>query len=347
MDRSLPRTETSAPFFDLQINGGEGVSFNSANLTVEEVGRVTALCRLHGVTGFCPTVVTSAYDATVHALATIRKARETAAAARRTIAAVHLEGPYISPEDGARGAHPGADVRPPDWDEFRRFQDAADGLIRLVTLAPELSGALEFIERLTAHGVVVAVGHTAADEETVRDATSAGAKLSTHLGNGCTAVLPRHDNVIWHQLAEDRLWASLIADGHHLPPAVLRSVLRVKSSSRAILTCDAGSLAGLPPGRYRDWDQDLEVRPEGRILVAGTPYPGRLGVVYRPLRRPGGERRRRQLGRGDRHGRRRPRDLLGLPAVEWTEGGQAEAVLFDWEPGGPLTVRQVVGGPPP
>ena len=176
------------------------------------------------------------------------------------------------PEDGPRGAHPQRHVRPPDWDEFRRLQDAAGGRIRLVTLAPEHDGALPFIERLTAAGVVVALGHTAASGERIRDAVRAGARLSTHLGNGSHAVLPRHDNYIWEQLADDGLWASLICDGHHLPPSVVRCIVRVKTPARTILTCDASSLAGLPPGRYREWDQDFEVLPAGKVVVPGTSY---------------------------------------------------------------------------
>src|SRR5439155_7747588 len=116
------------------------------------------------------------------------------------------------------------------------------------------------------------LGHTAADGPRLRDAIRAGAQLSTHLGNGAHAVLPRHPNYIWEQLAADELWASLICDGHHLPPAVVRCLLRVKTPARAVLTCDAGSLAGLPPGRYREWGQEFEVRPGGPIVVPGTSY---------------------------------------------------------------------------
>src|SRR5262249_56581902 len=141
----------------------------------------------------------------------------------------------------------------------------------LVTLAPEVPGGLAFMERLAKSGVVVALGHTAASGHCIRDAVKAGARLSTHLGNGCHALLHRHHNVIWEQLAADDLWASVIADGHHLPPAVLRCILRVKTPARAILTCDASSLAGLPPGRDREGGPDFGVLPDGRVVVPGTP----------------------------------------------------------------------------
>src|SRR5205085_7285582 len=138
--------------------------------------------------------------------------------------------------------------------------------------APESSGALEMIEKVAASGVVVAIGHTAATPAQIRDAVKAGAKTSTHLGNGSHAILPRHDNYLWEQMAADGLWASVIADGHHLPPAVLKCVLRVKTPARTVLVSDAGSLAGLPPGRYDCWGQEFEVHPAGKIVLPGTGF---------------------------------------------------------------------------
>src|SRR5436305_1458777 len=135
------------------------------------------------------------------------------------------------------------------WAEFCWLQEAAGTRIRLVTLAPEHENALPFIEQLVRSGVVVALGHTAASAARIREAIAAGARLSTHLGNGSHAMLPRHDNYIWEQLAADNLWASIIVDGHHLPPSVVQSIVRCKTPSRLLLTCDASPLAGLPPGR--------------------------------------------------------------------------------------------------
>src|SRR5262245_1671731 len=258
--------------FDLQVNGCDGVSFNSPRLSAEDVAHVVGVCRRHGLGELCPTVITGPAEALVHGFATLRRAREQDPAVAAAVPGLHLEGPYLSPEDGPRGAHPKEHIRPPGWGEFRSFQDAAGGLIRLVTLAPEHDGALAFIEKLVAAGVVVALGHTAAPGPRLRDAVRAGARLSTHLGNGSHALLPRHNNYVWEQLACDELWASVIADGHHLPPAVLKCILRVKTPARAVLTCDASSLAGLPPGRYVEWGQELEVLAVGKVVVAGTPY---------------------------------------------------------------------------
>jgi N-acetylglucosamine-6-phosphate deacetylase len=330
--------------FDLQINGGHGRSFNSGQLTVENVRQVAALCRQHGIGGFCPTLVTNTFPALMHGLATIRRARETCAEVAAAVPAIHLEGPYISAEDGPRGAHPQQHVRPPDWDEFRRLQEASGGLIRLITLAPEHQGAVQFIERLVAAGVVVALGHTAAGGARIREAISAGARLSTHLGNGSHAVLPRHDNYIWEQLAADELWASIICDGHHLPPAVVRCIVRVKTPARTILTCDAGSLAGLPPGRYRQWEQEFDILPEEKIVVSTSGYlAGSWHFTDRCVAnviRFAGVSLRDAIDMASA----RPRELLGLPAWRLEPNDPADLVLFDWEEGGTFRVVATVTG---
>jgi N-acetylglucosamine-6-phosphate deacetylase len=328
--------------FDLQVNGCDGHSFNSERLTAEAVGHVVRVCQRHGIAGLCPTLVTNSGEALLHGFGTLRRACEGDAGLARAIQALHLEGPYISPEDGPRGAHPLRHVRPPDWDEFRRFQDAAGGRIRLVTLAPEHDGTLEFIERLTAGGVVVALGHTAADGPRIRDAVAAGARLSTHLGNGSHAMLPRHDNYVWEQLAHDDLWASVISDGHHLPPAVLRCILRVKTPARTILTCDASSLAGLPPGRYGEWGQEFEVTASGKVVVPETSYLAGSAVftdtcVGLAVRHAGVSLRDAVDMAGAR-----PRELLRLPPRRLRPGDPADLVLFDHEPGREFAVTATV-----
>ena len=318
--------------FDLQINGCDGYSFNSDRLTMDMVRHVVKVCQRHGIGGFCPTLVTNSFEATTHGLSTLRQACETDKELARAMPAIHLEGPYISGEEGPRGAHPQQHIRKPDWHEFQRFQDAAGGRIRLMTLAPELDGALDFIERLVKANVVVSLGHTAASPVRIREAISAGARLSTHLGNGCHAMLPRHDNYLWEQLAADELWASVICDGHHLPPALVRCILRGKTPARVILTCDAGSLAGLPPGRYREWDQELEVRPEGKIVVADSGFlAGSWSFTDRCIGhavRDGDVNLREAVEMASI----RPRQLLGLPINGLEAGQPADLVLFNWSP---------------
>ena len=183
--------------------------------------------------------------------------------------AFHAEGPHISPDDGPRGAHPAHCVRAPDLEEFRRWQDAAQGHLRIVTLAPEWPGAMRYIEQLTSEGVVVAIGHTAATGAQIRDAVSAGATLSTHLGNGGHAMLPKFPNYIWEQLSEDRLAASFIVDGIHLDAAYLRAALRAKGVERSILITDAVMPAMCPPGHYRVGEVEVEMKDDQRVVMRG------------------------------------------------------------------------------
>ena len=183
-----------------------------------------------------------------------------------------MEGPYVSPDDGYRGAHPHADVAAPTLDDFRRRQDAAAGRIVLVTLAPERPGALRLIEHLVDAGIRVALGHTAATPPQIADAINAGATLATHLGNGCPQLLPRHPNVIWDLLSADALAASVIADGHHLPPATVKSLIRAKGARRTILVTDAIAAAASPPGRYSVAGVECDLDDDGRVSLPGTPY---------------------------------------------------------------------------
>jgi N-acetylglucosamine-6-phosphate deacetylase len=253
-------------FVDIQVNGFAGVDFNSRETTVDGVAKATAGLRATGVTRVLPTLITGPLDRFAACARTINSVREHA------IAGIHMEGPYISPSDGPRGAHPRAHVIPASRDDFKRRQDAADGRIALVTLAPEVPGAIDLIEYLAQIDVRVAIGHSEAPPEIVRTAIRAGATMSTHLGNGCAAILPRHPNLIWEQLAADELLASLIVDGHHLPAATVKASIRAKSPERIILTTDAMAAAGCPAGVYRIGDVDVDVGPDRRVSLRGTPY---------------------------------------------------------------------------
>jgi N-acetylglucosamine-6-phosphate deacetylase len=252
-------------FVDLQVNGFAGVDFGDPATTVEQVLAAVSAIAKTGVTRFLPTLITSTLDDFAACAKTVLGAKHPA------IAGIHMEGPYISPEDGARGAHVREFVRGADLDDFRRRQDAAQGRIVLVTLAPESPGALRLIEFLATARVRVAIGHTAATPAQVADAVKAGATLSTHLGNGCAQMLPRHPNFIWEQLAEDRLTASFIVDGHHLPPATVKAMVRAKTPSRSILVTDAIAAAGMPPGIYKLAKQQVELSPSGRVAAPGAP----------------------------------------------------------------------------
>ncbi len=256
-------------FIDLQVNGFAGVDYNSPQAPQEEIARSIRTLFACGVTRFFPTVITGPPADMRRALANLAQARE-ALSEGAAIEGFHVEGPHISPEDGPRGAHPRAWVRAPDLDEFRRWQEAARGQVRLVTVAPEWPGVTRYIETLVREGVVAAIGHTNATAAQIADAVRAGATLSTHLGNGAHSVLPRHPNYIWDQLAEDRLAASFIVDGIHLPASFLKVALRAKGVERSILVTDATTPAGCRPGRYRLGEQEVELTPDQRVVLAGS-----------------------------------------------------------------------------
>ena len=212
---------------DLQVNGYAGHDLNGEADPAVCMRLARALLDV-GTTSFVPTLVTAPEEAMLDRLAAIATARREDAVVAAMVACIHVEGPWISPLDGPRGAHAVRQVRPPDLAEFARWQDASGGLVGIVTLSPHWPDAAATIRVLAKRGVRVAIGHTHATPEQVSAAVAAGASLSTHLGNGVAAMLPRHPNMIWSQLAEDALTATFIADGHHLPPETLRAMLRAK-----------------------------------------------------------------------------------------------------------------------
>lgn len=265
----------SAGFIDTQFNGYGGYNFNhllwkSADASEEAPARIAELAARAGTPMLCPTIVTSTSEGITQGVVSVARAVENDSSLAAAFPGIHVEGPYISSEEGARGAHPPECIRDPDWDEFQRWQEAAGGRIKILTLAPEREGAIAFIEKVAASGVVVSLGHTAATGDQIRSAVKAGARMSTHLGNGSHAMIPRHHNYIWEQLAEDGLTAGIITDGHHLPPPVVRCFTRVKGRTRTVIVSDAVALGGLKPGIYDDGRH--EVLPSGKVVLAGTPY---------------------------------------------------------------------------
>ena len=263
----------SAGWVDLQVNGLAGFDVNSPGLRPEDVSRMTRRLWAEGVAAFCPTVVTASAAHIERCLRMIALACQTEPETQASVLGIHLEGPYLSPAEGTRGVHPIEHIHAPDWDEFSRWQSAAGGQIRLVTLAPEQPGSANFIRRLVGSGVVVAIGHSQASTSDIAAAVDAGATLSTHLGNGIATNIRRHPNPIWDQLAEDRLYASLIFDGFHLPPNVMRVFVRAKGVGRAILVSDAVALARMPPGIYDSpVGGKVELHDNGRLNLFGTEY---------------------------------------------------------------------------
>ena len=269
-------TETmwlSAGLIDLQVNGYAGHDVNADTLSADTVIALASALRHVGVTTVVPTIISASEGSIIGKLRAVAEARTADRPTANAIPYVHVEGPHVSPEDGPRGAHPLSAIRPPDIAEFDRWQRACAGLVGMVTLSPHFDGALEYIRALRHRNVHVAIGHTHATPQQISDATNAGATLSTHLGNGVAATLPRHPNLIWTQLADDRLVATLIADGHHLCADTLRAMVRAKGLDRCILISDVTALGGMLPGTYtQNIGGRVELTCDGRLHIPGTPF---------------------------------------------------------------------------
>jgi len=246
-------------FFDPQVNGFAGVDFNSSRLTPEGLHQAALSLASTGVTRFLPTLVTSSHERMVCQLKILAEALRKDPLLQNMCLGIHLEGPYISPEEGPRGVHLREFVRLPRWEELERFQEACEGRIKCVTIAPEVKGAIPFIEKAVTHGIVIGIGHTHATEEDLEQAVQAGARLSCHLGNAPSALLPRHRNLIEKQLAADQLMASIIVDGIHLSPDLVKNYVWAKGINRIVLTTDSMAGAGAPSGRYTLGDLEVEV----------------------------------------------------------------------------------------
>ncbi len=256
---------------DLQVNGYAGLDLNNDPLLPETVREISVKLWSEGVTTFFPTIITNRGKNIRRSLCAISDACSRFPEVAAAVGGIHLEGPFISPQDGARGAHPADHVRPPDWELFCEWQEACGGLIRIITLSPEWPEAAGFIRQAAESGVTVAIGHTSATPEQVREAVAAGATLSTHLGNGSHQMLPRHRNYIWEQLAVDELYASMISDGFHLPDAVMKVFLRMKPG-KIVLVSDATALTGMPPGDYiTHIGGEVTLTEAGKLHVKGNP----------------------------------------------------------------------------
>lgn len=329
---------------DLQVNGYRGVDFNGPPVTPGDALRLCQDLAALGVTRFLATVITGSASAMLAAMEAIARARAAHPLVAAMVAGIHAEGPSISALDGPRGAHPLEHVRPPDIAEFDRWQAATAGLVRLVTLAPEHPGARDYIRHVSASGVIISLGHSAADPDQIVAACDAGARMSTHLGNGVAGVLPRHPNLIWSQLAEDRLVAGLISDGHHLSPAPFRAMLRAKGAGRAVLVSDMVALAGMAPGHYRQPVGDVvELTADGRVLLSGTPFLAGAatplsGAVPRAAAMAG-----ITLAQALHLATDAPARMIGLGGLE--PGAEADLILFDTPSDAPLHILATwVGG---
>ncbi|GAA4898111.1 N-acetylglucosamine-6-phosphate deacetylase [Tessaracoccus lubricantis] len=258
---------------DLQVNGYMGHDVNSPSVTPDEIAHLTRALWGAGTTKFLPTIITGPRSRMLQSARSIAQARREDPLVAASIIGIHVEGPHLSPVDGARGAHDSDHLQLPNTALFDQLQEATEEIIRIVTVAPELPGALEYIEHVTRAGVIASIGHSSATAQDIRAAVAAGCSLSTHLGNGIPATIKRHPNQIWSQLAEDTLTAMFITDGYHLPPEAATSMIRAKGVNRSIIVSDSAALAGSPPGTY--------VTPVGGRVVVGA--DGAIRLENSPL----------------------------------------------------------------
>ncbi|PKQ44453.1 N-acetylglucosamine-6-phosphate deacetylase [Confluentibacter flavum] len=268
---------------DNQVNGCIGIEFSKPDLLVTEMLDIVRMHRKHGVTTFMPTLITASHKSLLKSFANLSLTFRDPEVSN-AVPGYHLEGPYISPEDGYRGAHSLKYVRKPNWDEFQELNETAEGNILQITLAPEIDGAIKFIKKCVQNNIVVALGHHNASSEIIEQAVDAGAKTVTHLGNGMANMINRFENPFWPQIADDRLMCSCILDGFHLRPEIVKVLYRSLTSKRIILTSDMTMLAGMPPGEYV-WDgKDVLLTVDGVIMLpeqncfAGASLPLRKGV---------------------------------------------------------------------
>jgi N-acetylglucosamine-6-phosphate deacetylase len=258
-------------FVDIQVNGYMGKSYSSDSLTAEDVKETMDLLRARGTSVFLPTIVTSPVEVFERNLSLIGGMIRRGDLGAH-VPGIHVEGPFISPEDGARGAHNRDWVRKPDPALFDKMWDWSEGTIKILTIAAEVEGSDTLCRHAVERGVTVSLGHQMASDEDLHRLVDAGAGMITHLGNGIPQTIDRHHNALFSGIANDRLSASVIADSHHVPEALLKTILRGKTVSRCAVVSDASPIAGFPAGTYPALNQDAVLAPSGRLYNPETGY---------------------------------------------------------------------------
>lgn len=328
---------------DVQVNGYAGVDFSDQELSREQMIEATRALWKEGVTTYLPTVITrdrERLERSFSLLAGMSKDDQMG----MSIPGFHLEGPYLSPLRGFRGAHPEQHIRLPDWEEFSALQEAAQGGISLITVAPEMEGAISFIKNCNENGVVVSLGHHNGSAEIIDQAVEAGASLSTHLGNGCANEINRHHNPLWPQLANDGLSITIIADGAHLTREEVRTFYKVKGAQRTILVSDALSFAGLPLGEYEKDGHRYLLTEE----VVKYPEEDVLAGAVQPISKCVSNIMKFtdcDLKDAIRMASTNPAQLLGLDHLgEISPGKRADLILYTMEEGAMVIQKTLVAG---
>jgi N-acetylglucosamine-6-phosphate deacetylase len=325
-----PRLKVAPGLIDIQINGYNGIDFSDPDLTVEDLKKTIKGLWEVGVTTILATVTTNDHEILMGAFRALSEAQADPLVSK-AIPGFHLEGPYISPVAGFRGAHPEIHIRPPDLEEFQKYQEAARDRIKLLTVAPEFDGIMPVIQHCAANDIVVSLGHHNGTAEQITAAVDAGASLITHLGNGCANMIHRHNNPLWPQLAEDRLSASIITDGFHLNREEVLTFYKVKGDDLIILVSDAVDLAGLPPGEYQRWGGTVLLTPD----VVKFPAENVLAGAASPISKCVGNMMKFtgcSLESAINMATRNPARLIGLEDIGEIEvGKRADLILFSLE----------------
>ena len=342
-DTRIPQMYVAPGLIDIQINGYMGVDFTGPELTLQGIRYAVKALWKAGVTTILPTVITSDHERLMKNFKILAEAL-TDPEIENSIPGFHLEGPYISPVKGFRGAHLEKYIRLPDWQEFMGYQNAAKGNIKLITVAPEIEGAIPFIRQCVDNGVIVSLGHHNGSAEIISKAADAGATMSTHLGNGCANMINRHHNPIWPQLADERLIPSLIVDGHHLTKEEVKSFYSIKGPDRTVLISDALDLAGLPPGEYVRGERKVVLTPdvikfpaENVLAGAASPISACVGNM---IRFSGCS-----LNEAIRMASTNPAKIFGLDMIgEISEGKRADLILFTLENDKVVIHKTIIAG---
>lgn len=258
-------------FIDLQVNGYKGVDFSSEDLTEGSFIQACSEILSTSTACFLPTVITGSRRMYKHNLAIISRIIQLEEF-RFSLPGIHLEGPFLNPDRGSRGAHDLECIVEPDPDYFKQILDWSDGMIKLVTLAADMQGAEELCRHAVQNGIKVSLGHHLADSDDLKRLKDAGAGMLTHLGNGLPQQIDRHHNPIYAGLAEDGLYMSIITDNNHLPDEVIKIFIRAKGIDKTIIVSDASPLAGMKPGNYNVFGNDVTIERSGRIVISGTSY---------------------------------------------------------------------------
>ncbi len=342
-ESELPEYYVAPGLIDIQINGYMGIDFADQDLSIEGIREAVRALWKEGVTSFLPTLITADRESLKTSFSILSQALDDEEIGI-SVPGFHLEGPYISPVKGFRGAHLEKYIREPDWNEFSELQKAANNGIKLITVAPEIEGAISFIRQCSQNGIVISLGHHNGNAKQIKAATDAGASMSTHLGNGCANMINRHNNPLWPQLADDRLSASLIVDGFHLNKEEVQSFYKIKGNKNTILVSDALDLAGLEPGEYTRWERTVLLTPD----VVKFPAENVLAGAASPISSCVGNMMKFtgcSLSEAIQMASTNPARLIGLNNLgEIKEGKRADLILFTIENGEVVIQQTIVAG---